>query len=622
MKWNKLFLDQISLSGIHRDLLTKQGNGLSKHIGDVFTDLSDESAWLGGRGEAWERGPYYIDGLIPLAYLLNDQELVKLANKWINSILDSQQESGFFGPTKNLDWWPRAVVLKAMVSAYLATENEEILKFIERYLDYFLNNIENLPFDFWGYSRGMEGLEMIDFIQERLKPDQVKKIKEVLKENSIDWGEYFMDFPYPEKTDEYMPKYLFRLVKYLTNIIDSINKRRSKPKKIDKSKILKSRDSKNNRIFLKTHGVNIAMALKYLVYWAESPDVMFDGLDTVLKHHGNATGIFSSDEHLNGVSPESGIELCTVVEMMYTMEETIRLTGSMEACDRLEKYAYNALLATIRPDFSSHQYVQQANQYDCEVKAHPFYDAYRYANTFGIEPNYGCCAANMHQGWPKFMMSGVMKSEKTLGIFLYNSGTYKIEYPKGHIILEINTSYPFSDSVKLKCIESTVADIDWLLRIPYKAKTKVTQNGKTKILTNLESMTIKSLRTGEKITLDFDFEIEAIFNPDNSISVQRGPLLFAQHIDFDEFYIKGEKPFYDRGYKPKETIQDIAVLVEKNNLLVKDVSSKNKDVSFFDNDISLTLEAYNFELGKSMDISLRPYGLSTLRRTHFIKKSK
>jgi hypothetical protein len=159
------------------------------------------------------------------------------------------------------------------------------------------------------------------------------------------------------------------------------------------------------------------------------------------------------------------------------------------------------------------------------------------------------------------------------------------------------------------------------LRIPYKAKTKVIQNGKTKILVNQESMTIKGLKTGEMISLDFGFEIKAIFNPDNSISVQRGPLLFAQHIDFDEFYIKGEKPFYDRGYKPKETLQNIALLVENDNLLVKSINKSISDISFYENNLSITLEAFDLNFNKRIDIDLKPYGFSTLRRTHFNKIS-
>ncbi len=618
MKWEKLFIDQIQIQGIHLDLLKKQGDGLSKHIGEVFEDLSDNSAWLGGTGEAWERGPYYIDGLIPLAYLLNDEQLLQASHKWITSILTSQDETGFFGPSKNNDFWPRAVVLKAMVSAYLATKDEKILSFTNKYLHYVSDHIDEHPFDFWGFSRGMEGIEIHDILMKKNTSVKLVDLEQKLKNNTLDWASYFNKFPYPEKTDKYMNKLLFRIVKYVTGILDDIKKRRTKPPKINKHNILKSRTSHHNLIFLKTHGVNIAMALKYLLYWGNSSDDMFKALDTVLKYHGNASGIFSSDEHLNGISPESGIELCNVVEMMYTMEEAIRLTGSMEAADRLEFYAYNALLTTITSDFTAHQYVQQVNQLDCEVKPHPFYDAYRYANTFGVEPNYGCCAANMHQGWPKMMLSAVMKSDYHLGIFMYMSGVYKVVYPNGHVVIEIKTSYPFNHTVSIKCLASTVDDIKWQLRIPFKAQTILIKGDKELVFKHKDSYVLEGLKKGEKITLTFDFDVKTIHNEDGTVSVKRGPLLYAQHLNYDEFYIKGKKPFYDRGFSPKSQ-KNIALMVKDDAVIVHDIKKKDSQ-SFFGNDSYIIVKGYDLDTNAYTDVKLHPYGLSVLRRTHFTKK--
>ncbi|MDD3712423.1 MAG: glycoside hydrolase family 127 protein [Candidatus Izemoplasmatales bacterium] len=622
MSWNKLFIDEVDLSGIHRDLLKKQGEGLSKHIKNYFSDLSDGSAWLGGEGEAWERGPYYIDGLIPLAYLLKDDELISEADRWIRSILDSGEDSGFFGPAKNIDWWPRAVVLKAMVSANLATRNEDIIIFVIKYLNYLLDSIDDIPFGFWGYARGMEGLEMIDFVSDQLDDKKIQTLKTKLEENTLDWSEYFSNFPYKERTDEYLPQRLFKVVKYLANIIDSFTKRRNKPRKVNKEKILKNRDNKNNLVFLKTHGVNIAMALKYLTYWENDESSMFKGLDEVLKYHGNATGIFSSDEHLNGVLPDKGIELCNVVEMMYSMEETIRITGSIEACDRLEYYAYNALLATITPDFTAHQYVQQVNQHACDIKKHPFFDTDKYANTFGIEPNYGCCAANMHQGWPKMMLSAVMKKEGDIGIFLYVSGKFKVEFEEGHVEFEIKTNYPFSQKVFIKILEITYKDDPKLiLRIPYKSETKIKVNDERTTVKDKNFYELGSLKEQDEINIEFDFKVDIIENQDDTISVRKGPLLFSLPIKHEEFYIKGTKPFHDRGYTALE-YNEVELYVKENNVILKDVNVKENDNSFHDNECSVIVAGYDLVNEVDIDVKLIPYGFTILRNTHFKRRNK
>ena len=42
-----------------------------------------ESKWIGGEAEGWERVPYWLDGFIPLAYLLEDEDMIARAKKHI-----------------------------------------------------------------------------------------------------------------------------------------------------------------------------------------------------------------------------------------------------------------------------------------------------------------------------------------------------------------------------------------------------------------------------------------------------------------------------------------------------------------------------------------------------------
>src|SRR5258707_536615 len=107
-------LGAIEPRGWLRKQLQIQATGLTGHLDEFWPDLMPDSAWLGGKGEAWERGPYFLDGLLPLAYLLDDPGLKAKSNRWIEWTLTHQQADGEIGPTQNNDWWPRMVMLKAL----------------------------------------------------------------------------------------------------------------------------------------------------------------------------------------------------------------------------------------------------------------------------------------------------------------------------------------------------------------------------------------------------------------------------------------------------------------------------------------------------------------------------
>ncbi len=64
------------------------------HLDETWADVGPNSGWLGGTGESWERGPYYLDGLIPLAWLLDDARLKAKAQKYIDWILTHQAANG------------------------------------------------------------------------------------------------------------------------------------------------------------------------------------------------------------------------------------------------------------------------------------------------------------------------------------------------------------------------------------------------------------------------------------------------------------------------------------------------------------------------------------------------
>ena len=60
--------------------LQLQASGLNGNLDKIWPDVKD-SKWLGGDCEGWERLPYFLDGFIPMAYLLRDEYSGVLSSK-------------------------------------------------------------------------------------------------------------------------------------------------------------------------------------------------------------------------------------------------------------------------------------------------------------------------------------------------------------------------------------------------------------------------------------------------------------------------------------------------------------------------------------------------------------
>ena len=98
----ELPLGSICAKGWLLEMLERQKNGATGHLDQLYSQVvSLRNGWLGGDGDQWERGPYWIDGLLPLAYILDDKGLKEKVKPWVEWALNSQRADGYFGPDKN-----------------------------------------------------------------------------------------------------------------------------------------------------------------------------------------------------------------------------------------------------------------------------------------------------------------------------------------------------------------------------------------------------------------------------------------------------------------------------------------------------------------------------------------
>ena len=168
------------------------------------------------------------------------------------------------------------------------------------------------------------------------------------------------------------------------------------------------------------------------------------------KYHGLPNGMFSCDEHLAGPNPSQGSELCTVVEYMFSLEQSLAIQGDPALGDRLERLAFNALPGALTDDMWAHQYDQEPNQVECSLHREPWTTNGPESNLFGLEPNFGCCTANFHQGWPKFAASLFMLSQDDgLVAAAYAPCEVRTIVRDTPVDVVEETSYPFRGTVRM-----------------------------------------------------------------------------------------------------------------------------------------------------------------------------
>jgi DUF1680 family protein len=515
--FNPLPLGAVMPKGWLRAQLQLQAKGLTGHIDEFWPDLGPQSAWLGGSGEGWERGPYYLDGLVPLAYLTRDPALLAKVKKWTEWALTHQQPDGAIGPVKNLDWWPNYVMLKALTQYQEASGDARVIPFMEKYFAYQARHLDERPLKEWAIFRWHDEVLSVLWLYNRNGDRALLDLARKLHTQGHDWEAQFANFQTTEKV---------------------------------------ARSAAN----LSTHGVNTAMALKAAAVWylltgdateRASLSRMFAALD---RYHGQPSGIFSADEHLSGLDPSQGTELCTVVEAMFSLETDLAILGDAVFGDRLEKIAYNALPATISADFWAHQYDQQANQIICSISNHRWATNGPESNIFGLEPNFGCCTANMHQGWPKLAASLWMgTADNGLAAVAYGPSEVRTTLGKTAVTITEETAYPFRETVQLTLVLSAPARFPLALRIPAWAEgAVVTVNGQPAPAVKAGEFLrlAREWKSGDRVELRFPMQVRTSTWFHNSVAVERGPLVFSLKIGESWNKIKQTGPAADYEVYP------------------------------------------------------------------------
>lgn len=497
---------------------------------EELPDYGSESGWLGGTGESWERGPYYVRGLVALAYCLGDEALICRARKWIDYALDSQTPDGNFGPRLPGDalwerreevrreWWAKMPMLDAIRAYYEAERargfcDDRVLPFFERYFRFQLLTLEENPLSGWAKARGADNVEnVLWFYEQAGEPAWALELADLLLRQTFDWTACYRD----------------------TNV--------------------------------RHHVVNTTQGFKhpYLRYRLTGEDVrgaLWKGLDHIRRDHGRIDDLPNADEAARDNLFTRGTESCAVAEAMRSMEICGRVDGDTRIYDLLETYAHNSLPNCFTYDLSRHCYFQLQNQIMATVGTHGFDCDHGDSCAFGAPAGFDCCFANLHMAYPLFVQNMWQRTPDGLAVACYGENEVTTDHQGRRIGFRQETRYPFGDAVTL-FYTGEEAEFTLSLRVPSWSQGETLRVNGTPVPAESRDGYLCMTRrfsTNDRIEVEFTSRIRVIPWHFGAAAIRKGAVLYCLPVREEIRELSDETPYREIKIpaRPDRKVQEI-----------------------------------------------------------------
>ena len=495
---------------LHRPALTRLGAGSIKPLGWLLDELNLQAKgisgqlpffwhylnwtdWMGTGKDPYGREggaprqflPYYLNGLIPLSYQVDDPNLVMLRHRYMTHILATQMNASGGSALANTSTWLGPAVTNPLeyMTKYDAVEaveshvegllsrnasREEVQPILDALVAHhraFFDGVRDSNPNFnqskWGVSRYSDAIVGIQWLIDQLaaaaggggtsgSSTNIAVLLD-LQERVRSQADAVMESVAAADGGGYSWEQWFERGDPFTKASDG---------------------EKTHSVHLRRHGVDIGEAQKTgaLLWRASGATLDLENSYTALmwaneKYLHMADGMFFADEevtygggnttHNGGHTAGRGTETCSVVEAMFSMRTAYEITGNITFMDRLERIAFNALPAALWPDVTANVYHHRSNQLSC-------------GGEYGYSLHY-CCTANVHQGWPKFVLSAVQLRSEEEGaesaaatVVISGYAPSRSVLPDGTVVT-ISGRYPFADWASIT-VDRAVPSLS--LRIP------------------------------------------------------------------------------------------------------------------------------------------------------------
>jgi hypothetical protein len=525
----KLPIGAVEPRGWLRQQLSLMATGMTGQLADFSMYLHPTSGWItqGEKDPGWEEMPYWLRGYGDLGYVLKDEQIIRTARGWIDAVLASQQQDGYFGPPLNKtdnDLWPNMLMLNVFQSYYEWSGDKRIIPFMSKYFRYELDlpRPKLLPGS-WQKLRGGDNLASVYWLYNRTGDSWLLDLAAAIHERTDNWT--------------------------------------SGPQG--------------------THGVNNTQGFREpATYYQQTKDRKFltateRNYAVVMDEYGQVPGgMFAADENFRPghTGPSQAAETCSMVEFMNSFEMLLKVTGDPVWADRCEDVAFNSLPAASTADMKGLHYLTAPNLVQCDpAKDHVFQNEY-YMLPYSPREVYRCCQHNVAFGWPYFAEHLWLATPADgLAAVFYAPCAVEAQVGHGvHIRIEEETAYPFGESVKFTLKSPEPVQFPLFLRVPgWCEGSSVAVNGQTLSVQTSPNTYISIERTwrdGDHVTLHLPMKITVTTwaKQANAVSVNRGPLTYSLKIGQRWEKIGGTEEWPELAVYPT-TPWNIGLIVDKAN---------------------------------------------------------
>ena len=482
-----------------------------------------------GTGWPLEQCAYWLDGLVRLAYILDDPQLIAKARARLDLVVDGVHRGG----ESFVYWQPRSILSAKMDKA-------------------------NGLFNNWAHSH--MGRALVAYYQatgERRILDALVKV--------------YRDYPLPEFQSGFYP------VNGLVNLDPMLD---TYVLSGDKKILANALTALGQPAFQQAvagwnagqidHGHTVIfyenVRVPALLYPWTGDRKLLDATVAALawadKRHALPLGLVSGEEYHAGIGATRNVETCNVAAGPWTFQCLLRITGERTWADRIERVLFNAGPAPIARDCQTVCYYQSPNRLSTSLPGdRPGCPGAKLGDSYRFTPighPVLCCVGNCNRIIPNFIMGMWMATaDRGVAATLYGPCRLQTQVGAGRALeIDCQTNYPFEEEIRFTLRPAAPLSFPLYLRIPEWCRgPSLTVNGKNVAASADAKGFVKLERrwtAGDRVALRLPMRVEIaagretpfprdkyfakrslsqltdIHNP--FVSVSYGPLLFALPI--------------------------------------------------------------------------------------------